>query len=591
MKKLLGRACLAVAGCLSLVAPLLGAETVRLTDEQIVRQLLHEEAFGIARERAALLGKASSPLAQSYLGNVRQGNAWLSLADAAARNTNDSRLLKYDDRRRTMRDDFRGNVAIADWCRNEGLADQEAAHLLRALDFEPDNADLRQRLKHTQVGGQWLSPEEFIDLQRQQSEQAAATAEWTPIIARIKQRLEGPSPGARKKAAGELAEVTDPLAIPALEAAFAPAGDRSTLLLLETLAAMSDPRASQSLSRLAVMSHVAQVREKAARKLRDRDPHSFVPQLLAAMRGPVQSRVSLTVEPDGRLLYRHEFTRETQEHNEVAVLDTRVPTPPRFAGSGGMSPDTLRRMQRTALEREWFAQWQSLSDAQLNQRIAAALAAATDQQSLATPEEWWQWWNAHNEAFTVGEKGNRIAFRWQNVSIERPTPQIPAAPPQGVQSRPLRARNECFVAGTLVFTAQGQKPIETMQVGDLVLAQDVASGQLGFKPVIRPTQRPAMQLVSLAIGDETLECTGGHLFWVIGEGWVKARDLKGGMVVHGAEGTSLVKSCEPGIVAPTFNLVVADWHNYFVGESKCLTHDNTPRSASVYVAPGVRKEE
>ena len=43
--------------------------------------------------------------------------------------------------------------------------------------------------------------------------------------------------------------------------------------------------------------------------------------------------------------------------------------------------------------------------------------------------------------------------------------------------------------------------------------------------------------------------------------------------------------------APTFNLVVSDNHNYFVGESRVLSHDNTSRKATTVVAPGVTAEE
>jgi intein/homing endonuclease len=133
--------------------------------------------------------------------------------------------------------------------------------------------------------------------------------------------------------------------------------------------------------------------------------------------------------------------------------------------------------------------------------------------------------------------------------------------------------------------------IEQIRTGELVLTQNVQSGQLEFKPVVRPTTRPTMALVNLTIGQDEFTCTGGHLFWVVEQGWVKARDLKPGMVVHGAQRSATVVSNEPGPTSPTFNLVMADNHNYFVGESRLLTHDNTPRQATSLVAPGVSAEE
>ena len=43
----------------------------------------------------------------------------------------------------------------------------------------------------------------------------------------------------------------------------------------------------------------------------------------------------------------------------------------------------------------------------------------------------------------------------------------------------------CFVAGTPVATPNGPKPIETLRVGDLVLARDEATGSFDYKAVRR----------------------------------------------------------------------------------------------------------
>lgn len=133
--------------------------------------------------------------------------------------------------------------------------------------------------------------------------------------------------------------------------------------------------------------------------------------------------------------------------------------------------------------------------------------------------------------------------------------------------------------------------IEQIRTSELVLTQNVQSGQLQFKPVVRPTTRPAMSLVNVTIGSDEFTCTGGHLFWVVEQGWVKARDLKPGTLVHGAQGSATVICNEAGPTAPTFNLIMADNHNYFVGQSRLLTHDNTPRQAASLIAPGVTAEK
>ena len=44
------------------------------------------------------------------------------------------------------------------------------------------------------------------------------------------------------------------------------------------------------------------------------------------------------------------------------------------------------------------------------------------------------------------------------------------------------SRAECFAAGTLVVTQQGMRAIETIRVGDVVLSQNVESGELALAP-------------------------------------------------------------------------------------------------------------
>ena len=38
----------------------------------------------------------------------------------------------------------------------------------------------------------------------------------------------------------------------------------------------------------------------------------------------------------------------------------------------------------------------------------------------------------------------------------------------------------------------------------------------------------------------------------------------------------------------TYNLVVADWHNYFVGARRVLVHDNAPQQPTIRRLPGLR---
>lgn len=88
-------------------------------------------------------------------------------------------------------------------------------------------------------------------------------------------------------------------------------------------------------------------------------------------------------------------------------------------------------------------------------------------------------------------------------------------------------------------------------------------------------------------GDETIHCTGGHLFWLTGTGWSKARDLEPGQRLHALEGSLAVESNKLQGTATVYNLVVADFHSYFVGRSRILSHDVNPREATIARLPGL----
>jgi hypothetical protein len=61
-------------------------------------------------------------------------------------------------------------------------------------------------------------------------------------------------------------------------------------------------------------------------------------------------------------------------------------------------------------------------------------------------------------------------------------------------------------------------------------------------------------------------------------------------VLHTASGPAHVSAVESGTEAETCNLVVADFSTYFVGTAKLLSHDNTVRTPTRAVVPGLRAE-
>jgi hypothetical protein len=137
-----------------------------------------------------------------------------------------------------------------------------------------------------------------------------------------------------------------------------------------------------------------------------------------------------------------------------------------------------------------------------------------------------------------------------------------------------------------VWTVKGRRR-SVIRVGDGTLAAE--TGELA-KPVLRTTIRPKGKLIQIEAGGEAWQTSGGHLFWVAGEGWVKSRDLRSGQILHSAGGPVHISSVEAGIEAETFNLIVADFGTYFVGSRQVLSHDNSVRIPTRALVPGLQAE-
>ena len=46
---------------------------------------------------------------------------------------------------------------------------------------------------------------------------------------------------------------------------------------------------------------------------------------------------------------------------------------------------------------------------------------------------------------------------------------------------------------------------------------------------------------------------------------------------------------DPSYNGMAYNLIVADFDSYFVGDAAILVHDNTPRQPTAAVLPGLKK--
>ncbi len=132
-----------------------------------------------------------------------------------------------------------------------------------------------------------------------------------------------------------------------------------------------------------------------------------------------------------------------------------------------------------------------------------------------------------------------------------------------------------FDADTPVLTPAGLIAIQTLQSGDLVFAYDEATDTTGIYTITGRAAHLDPAVVTLTIGDETIDTTPEHPFYVAARGWVEAGRLAVGDRIRRVDGSYGVISTVELVVRPEvmYNLTVADAHTFFVGEDGWLVHN------------------
>jgi PKD repeat protein len=137
--------------------------------------------------------------------------------------------------------------------------------------------------------------------------------------------------------------------------------------------------------------------------------------------------------------------------------------------------------------------------------------------------------------------------------------------------------DNCFVAGTPVWTENGLVSIEHLQLGQKVWTWNESTGEEELKPVLQTFNNTSEQFIVINIEGEQIQTTPEHPFWVDSIGWVNAQDLENGQQLGSLAGKyaiTLLPTSASHTVA-TYNIDVADNDNYFVGHSRVLAHNSS----------------
>jgi hypothetical protein len=194
----------------------------------------------------------------------------------------------------------------------------------------------------------------------------------------------------------------------------------------------------------------------------------------------------------------------------------------------------------------------------VNGRILPALTkAAGAPESTSDQDGLYAWWY------------DRLGYRYEPPEkVQSAVNAFPQVPPYSLTT--------CFAGGTLVHTLEGSRPIEKVQPGDVVLSQNVETGQLDFCPVVMVHHNAPNKTLRVTLSDDEIVLASVyHRFWRAGQGWAKARELKSGDILRTLGKTVQVVSVESGEVEPLYNLDVAHNRSFFVGHDSVLVHDNS----------------
>lgn len=587
-----------------------------------LKSVLQDEIKGETGDRVRRLKKVGRNApnyapAQWQSGKINIKGKWVGFDEIVERTIEHNLTQQYLKLRAKTKPNVRGHLQLAEWCRKHGMTDRWRAHLMGVLVLAPNHANVRRALGYVQVGAEWV---ERSALAKRRSDAVTARKNlqyWLPRINSIRTALLGKNNRLRNKAIEQLSTIDKPAAADSIELGLGWHSPHLAPFAIARLAKIKHPNSSLSLARLAVASPWKSVRTAATKELAKRTFHDFVPQVLSVTRTPVRSRRMLFMRPNGSLFYRHAFYQEGRKAGRLTVADhahhvvnavhrlhrrDQFPTDGSQPGPDIRQTDDLSSQNRTRqrgfndaerttaefVQRRTAAmQEENRRTDEVNERVRTLLASISGTKFGKNPKEMWDWWESYAEIRKTGPKP--IDYRYYrtntyqvNNSYDIDLSTAPPPPPPGSSS--------CLAAGTPVWTERGLIAIDKVRIGDRVLSKNVETGELAYKPVLNTTIGKAVPLIKIEIGNRTVTTTPGHPFWISGKGWTQSQNIRKAMTMHDVTGTTAVQPAGKGPTAKTYNLIVADFHTYFVGEAKVLSHDISPIEPTSALVPGlVRK--
>lgn len=562
---------------------------------QVREALLAEtDADAASIDRRGLLRPDSKPesapdIAWWQSGFVKRGAAWIP-AGTAAPTADQAVEQQYRQQREAAAMTAEGQLKLANWCRDHHLADQERAHLQHVLRLSSGGTDptsIYRRMGYVQAGADWVPPATIQEMQRASRQNAADLRAWRSAAERIARNWSGP-PKQQKLAISELKAIQSSKAVPAL-LMIAGTDESLALAICQQLDKLHTFEASRALASIAIMAPWSSVRDTAAEALQDHRLDHFVPELLSEMRTPYR-QVSTGSNFDTPRIYLREdsdryFAIDVQlapviSASEIFVFGNRrdpLETVRNQVFTGRRGNDFVRTTEGADYDLSSRVEQANDVTNEYNERAAAILSQVSGQDPTLDPKFWWAWWCVYTGTVAPPKKC-QVVYQQFPVRL------------QGAMGVRVISSHSCLIAGTPISTDRGEIAIDKIQIGDRVLAKNLATGEIDYKPVLQTTVRQPVPVRTFETNGTRITASSGHHFWVSGEGWKKTRELDARNPIHTVTGMSRVASIEDEPApAPVYNLVVADFHTYFIGKAMVLSHDVTPPAPTNIKVPGLEE--
>jgi acyl carrier protein len=128
----------------------------------------------------------------------------------------------------------------------------------------------------------------------------------------------------------------------------------------------------------------------------------------------------------------------------------------------------------------------------------------------------------------------------------------------------------------LIYTKEGERPIENIKVDDIVYSYNIEKDKVELNKVANTLNRETQGIYEITAGKETINVTAEHPFYVIDKGWIKAKDLQVGNNLKSSDSKLVIEISYVKALSETvtvYNIEVDGNHNYFITGSTILVHN------------------